>query len=115
MESQGFPGGSMVKDLPAKAGDMDSNPGPGRSYMPRSNLAQHARQPLSQHSTAQALQLLKHWALEPMLRNEKPLKWEARLPQLEKSLYSNEDPAQSKIKKIIKKKNGITEYGVSRV
>ena len=27
----GFPGGSMVKKLPAKAGDMGLIPGPGRS------------------------------------------------------------------------------------
>ena len=29
--SLGFPGGSAVKNLPAKAGDMDSIPGLGRS------------------------------------------------------------------------------------
>ncbi|XP_059790909.1 uncharacterized protein LOC132372806 [Balaenoptera ricei] len=34
---QGFPGGSVVKNLPANAGDMGSSPGPGRSHMPRSN------------------------------------------------------------------------------
>ena len=28
-----FPGGLVVKDLPAKAGDAGSIPGPGRSYM----------------------------------------------------------------------------------
>ena len=32
-----FPGGSVVKNLPAKAGDTGSCPGPGRSHMPRSN------------------------------------------------------------------------------
>ena len=32
-----FPGGIVVKNPPAKAGDMDSSPGPGRSHMPRSN------------------------------------------------------------------------------
>ena len=32
-----FPGGEMVKNLPANAGDTDSIPGPGRSHMPRSN------------------------------------------------------------------------------
>ena len=30
----GFPGGAVVKNLPANAGDMDSSPGPGRSHMP---------------------------------------------------------------------------------
>ena len=33
----GFPGGAVVKDPPANAGDMGSSPGPGRSHMPRSN------------------------------------------------------------------------------
>ena len=32
-----FPGGSVVKNLPANPGDMGSIPGPGRSHMPRSN------------------------------------------------------------------------------
>ena len=32
-----FPGGTMVKNPPANAGDMGSIPGPGRSHMPRSN------------------------------------------------------------------------------
>ena len=34
---EGFPGGAMVKSLPANAGDMGSSPGPGRSDMPRRN------------------------------------------------------------------------------
>ena len=35
--SMDFAGGTEVKNLPAKAGDMGSSPGPGRSHMPRSN------------------------------------------------------------------------------
>ena len=35
--SRGFPGGTVVKNPPANAGDTGSSPGPGRSYMPRSN------------------------------------------------------------------------------
>ena len=35
--SRDFPGGAVVKNLPANAGDMGSIPGPGRSHMPRSN------------------------------------------------------------------------------
>ena len=30
-------GGTVVKNLPANAGDMGSSPGPGRSHMPPSN------------------------------------------------------------------------------
>ena len=33
----GFPGGAVVKNLPANAGDMGSSPGPGRSHMLQSN------------------------------------------------------------------------------
>ena len=32
-----FPGGTVVKNLPANAGDTGSSPGPGRSHMPCSN------------------------------------------------------------------------------
>ena len=34
---QGFSGGAVVKNLPAKAGDTGSSPGSGRSHMLRSN------------------------------------------------------------------------------
>ena len=37
MGRQGFPGGAMVKNLPANAGDMGSSPGLGRSHMPQNN------------------------------------------------------------------------------
>jgi len=33
----GFPGGSVVKNLPANAGDTSSTPGLGRSHMPWGN------------------------------------------------------------------------------
>ena len=33
----GFPGGAVVENLPANAGDMGSSPGLGRSHMPQSN------------------------------------------------------------------------------
>ena len=32
-----FPGGTVVKNLPANAGDTGSSPGPGRSHMPWSS------------------------------------------------------------------------------
>ena len=32
-----FPGGTVVKNPPASAGDTGSSPGPRRSHMPRSN------------------------------------------------------------------------------
>ena len=36
-KSGGFPGGAVVENLPANAGDMGSSPGLGRSHMPHSN------------------------------------------------------------------------------
>ena len=35
--SLGFPGGAVVENLPANAGDTSSSPGLGGSHMPRSN------------------------------------------------------------------------------
>ena len=37
MKSGDFPGDAVVKNLPAKAGDTGSSPGPGRYHMPQSN------------------------------------------------------------------------------
>ena len=34
---RGFPGGAVVENLPANAGDTGSSPGLGKSHMPRSN------------------------------------------------------------------------------
>ena len=38
-KAQGFPGGAVVENLPANAGDTGSSPGLGRSHMPWSNWA----------------------------------------------------------------------------
>ena len=91
-KERGFPGGAVVKNLPANAGHTGSSPGPGRSHMPRSNKA-HVPQLLSPRSRAREPQLLsacttttepasqKYWAcrpqllkpvcLEPVLRNKR--------------------------------------------
>ena len=52
-----FPGGAMVKNPPASAGDTSSSPGLGRPHLPRSN---EAREPqlLSLRSRAREPQLL---------------------------------------------------------
>ena len=55
-ELEDVPRGSVVKNLPANAGDTDSIPGPGRSCMPQSHQAPTAL--LSLCSRAQELQLL---------------------------------------------------------
>ena len=91
----GFPGGAVVENLPANAGDTGSSPGLGRSHMPRSNWA---REP-------QLLSLCV-WSLCPatggavIVRGPRTaMKSGPRLPQLEKALARNEDPTQLKINK----------------
>ena len=88
----GFPGGAVVRNLPASAGDTGSSPGPGISHIPRSNLAR-APQLLSLRSRAREPQLLKPVHLEPMLCNK-------RSHCNKKPTCSNEDPTQPKINKI---------------
>ena len=69
----GSPGGPVVKNLPCIAKDTGSIPGPGRSHMPRSNLA-HVPQLLSLRTAATE-------AFTPSacaLQQEKPLQREAR-------------------------------------
>ena len=39
IRAEGFPGGTVVENLPANAGDVGSSPGLGRSHMLRSNSA----------------------------------------------------------------------------
>ena len=36
-DNEGFPGGAVVENLPANAGDTGSSPGLGRSHMPQSD------------------------------------------------------------------------------
>ena len=36
-ESSGFPGGAVVENPPANAGDAGWSPGPGRSHVPQNN------------------------------------------------------------------------------
>ena len=86
-ELLGFPGGAVVKNPPANAGDMGSSPGPGRFHMLRSNSAR-APQLLSLCSRACKSQLLSPRdttteARTPTARapqQEKPPWWEARTP-----------------------------------
>ena len=78
-----FPGGAVVENLPANAGDTGSGPGLGRSHMPRSNWA-HEPQLLSLHV----------WSLRSATKKEAAIvrgphttmKSGPRSPQLEKAL-----------------------------
>ena len=79
---RGFPGGTVVENLPANAGDMGSSPGLGGSHMPWSGWACEP-QLLSLHI----------WSLcsavgeAAMVRGPRTaMKSGPRLPQLEKAL-----------------------------
>ena len=78
----GFPGGAVVKNLLANAGDTGSSPGMGRSHMPRSNWAREPQ-----------LLSLRVWSLcsamgeaATMRGPRTAMKCGPRSPQLEKAL-----------------------------
>ena len=85
---QGFPGGTVVKNLPTSAGDTGSSLGLGRSHVPRSNSAR-APQLLSLRPRACEPQLLSshattteaHVPIAYAPQQEKPPQREARAPQ----------------------------------
>ena len=92
---QGFPGGAVVENPPANAGDTGSSPGLGRSHMPWSNWAREPQ-----------LLSVRVWSLCPatgggaIVRGPRiAMKSGPHLPQLEKALARNEDPTQLKINK----------------
>ena len=89
----GFPGGAVVENLPANAGDTGSSPGLGGSHMPRSNwaCASGARAP-QRERLRQWEARAPRWRVAPARRN-----WR-------KPSHRNEDPTQPKINKLIKKK-----------
>ena len=94
VEVQGFPGGAVVENLPANAGDTGSSPGLGRSHMQLSNWA-HEPQLLS----------LRVWSLCSATREaaivrgpRTAMKSGPRSPQLEKALAQKRRPNTAKNK-----------------
>ena len=84
----GFPGGALVENLPANAGDTGSSPDLGRSHMPRSSWAREPQ-----------LQSLRVWSLCSATREavivrgpRTAMKSGPRLPQLEKALAQKQRP-----------------------
>ena len=85
---RGFPGGAVVENLPAKAGDTGSSPGLGGSHMLRSNWARELQ-----------LLSLRFWSLCSATREaaivrglRTTMKSDPRLPQLEKALAQKRRP-----------------------
>ena len=90
----GFPGGAVVENLPANAGDTGSSPGLGRSHMPRSNWAREPQ-----------LLSLSVWSLcsatreAAMVRGPRTaMKSGPRSPQLVKALAQKRRPNTAKNK-----------------
>ena len=88
MKFLGFPGGAVVENLPANAGDTGSSPSLGRSHMPRSSWA-HEPQLLS----------LSVWSLCSATREaaivrglHTAMKSGPSLPQMEKALTQKRRP-----------------------
>ena len=88
MKYRGFPGGAVVGNLPAGAGDTGSSPGLGRSHMPRSGWAREPQ-----------LLSLRVWSLcstmgeAAIVRGPRTaMKSGPRLPQLEKALAQKRKP-----------------------
>ena len=84
----GFPGGAVVENLPANAGDTGSSPGLGRSHMPRSGWAREPQ-----------LLSLRIWSLCSATREativrgpRTAMKSGPHLPQLEKALVQKRRP-----------------------
>ena len=85
---KGFPGGAVVENLPANAGDRGSSPGLGRTHMPRSNWAREPQ-----------LLSLRVWSLCSVTREavivrgpRTAMKSGPCLPQLEKALAEKRRP-----------------------
>ena len=78
----------MVESLPANAGDMGSNPGPGRSHMPQSNWA---REP--QRLSLRVWNLCSATREAAIVRGPRTaMKSGPRSPQLEKALAQKRRP-----------------------
>ena len=91
---RGFPGGAVVENPPANAGDTGSSPGLGRSHMPRRNWAREPQ-----------LLSLSVWSLCSATREaaivrgpRTTMKSGPRLPQLEKALAQKGRPNTAKNK-----------------
>ena len=87
--ARGFPGGAVVKNLPANAGGTGSSPGLGRSHMPQSSWAREPQLLSLRSATGEA-------ATVRGPRNT--MKSGPRSPQLEKALAQKRRPNTAKNK-----------------
>ena len=93
---QGFPGGAVVENLPANAGDTGSSPGLGRSHMPQRS---QAREP--QLLGLRVCSLCSATREAATVRGpHTAMKSGPRLPQLEEALAQKKRPNTAKNKLI---------------
>ena len=94
VKNRGFPGGAVVENLPANAGDTGLSPGLGGSHMPPSNWAREP-QLLSLRVWSLCSATRGHDSERPAHRNEEwpPLAATRGSPRTEKKT-KNEDPTQ---------------------
>ena len=92
----GFPGGAVVENLPANAGDTGSSPGLGRSHMPQSSWAREPQ--LLSLCVWSPCSATREAAIVRGLRTA--MKSGPRLPQLEKALAQKRRPNTAKNKLI---------------
>ena len=92
MTALGFPGGAVVENPPANAGDTGSSPGLGRSHMPWSNWSREPQ-----------LLSLRDWSLCSARREaaivrglRTAMKSDPCLPQLEEALAQQRRPNTAK-------------------
>ena len=85
----GFPGGAVVENLPANAGDTGSSPGLGRSHMPRSNWV---REPQLLSLCSATREAAKVRGLHTVMKSG------PHSPQLEKALTQKRRPNTAKNK-----------------
>ena len=90
----GFPGGAVVENLPANAGDTGSSPGLGRFHMPRSNWAREPQ--LLSLSIWSLCSATREAAIVRGLRTA--MKSGPHSPQLEKALTQKRRPNTAKNK-----------------
>ena len=103
----GFPGGAVVGNPPARAGDTGSSPGPGGSHIPRSGEARAPQLLSPRATTAEARAPGAHGPQQEKLPHEGPSRRNEGWPPLaatgQKPACSNRDPTQPKINKKINK------------
>ena len=88
----GLPSGTVVKNSPTSAGDMDS-------VLDLGKIPHATKSVCYNHEPVLWSPKKEKPKRSSLPQQEKPLQWDSPVPQLEKSLGNNKDPAQPKVNK----------------